>query len=73
MKQKAILFLLPWLEKDSERRANRVQSSLQTLKGTQLHRITFASRVQLNFNQALQSGFPYIHHLYAFNLNALNV
>ena len=30
-------------EKDSERRANRVQSSLQTLKGTQLHRITSAS------------------------------
>ena len=30
-------------EKDSERRPNGVQSSLQTPKGTQLHRITSAS------------------------------
>ena len=26
-----------------------------------------------DFNRSLQSGLPYIHHLYAFNLNALNI
>ena len=73
----------PGREKDSERRANRVQSNFQRLKGTHLQRTNSISYKpsdcfvnptrQFNFIRSLQSGLPLSLLLYAFNLNTLNV
>ena len=62
----------PGREKDSERRANRVQSNLQRLKGTHRQRTNstsykpsdcFANPTgQFNFIRSLQSGLPYSHY-----------